>query len=100
MGKADIRRRWLGAIFLTAAAVMVITGETVLHSRLNPLAFAVFWLVCLAFTSAAIIVALRDLSAIRNRTRKEQRALFEDTLKDIARSAEKKARDSDRKGEN
>src|SRR5687768_1822159 len=91
--KSDLRRRWLGAIFLAIAAGMVIAGQTFLRDRLQPAGFLLFWLVCLGFTLLAIFVAFLDVFAIRQRTRDEQRALFEETLKDIARSA-----DADRAG--
>jgi uncharacterized membrane protein len=88
---SDTRRRWLGGIALGVALAMLIAGETVLSHRLGPLGFAIFWLVCLLFTCVAIIVAFRDLSVVRRRTREEQRALFESTLGEIARQRAAKA---------
>jgi hypothetical protein len=81
----DTRRRWLGAIFLLAALGMLISGETVLRERLSKLSFVVFWLICFVFTCLALLVAFMDASAIRRRTREERRALFDNTLQDIAR---------------
>ena len=88
---SDTRRRWLGGIALALALAMLIAGQTVLSRRLGPLGFAIFWLVCLLFTCVAIVVAFRDLSVVRRRTREEQRALFESTLGEIARQRAAKA---------
>ena len=88
---SDRRRRWLGGIALVLALAMLIAGQTVLSTRFGPLGFAVFWIVCLLLTCVAIIVAFRDLSVVRRRTREEQRALFESTLNEIARQKAAKA---------
>ena len=83
-------RRWFGGIFLVAALTMLIAGQTVLKDRFGPVGFVLFWCACLICTSAAIVMALLDLSAVRRRTRDEQRALFESTLQEIARQKELK----------
>ena len=82
---SDIRRRGLGAFFLLAALGMLVAGETLLRERMSPLVFLLFWLVCLLFTCLALFIAFLDVTAIRRRIRDEQRALFENTLRDIAR---------------
>src|SRR5262245_6806973 len=84
------RRRWVGGGFLVAALAMLVAGETVLKNRLEPIGFILFWLACLVCTCAAIMVALVDLSAVRRRTREEQRALLESTVQEIARQKELK----------
>jgi hypothetical protein len=83
--KADFRRRLLGAAFLGAALLMLVVGQTVLRNFLQDIGFLLYWLVCIFFTFLAVMVAFRDLSAVRHRTREEQRALLEDTLAEIAR---------------
>ncbi len=90
--RSDVRRRWLGAIYLALALGMLIVGQTVLRDRFGPVGFVIFWLVCLTFTCLAILVAFLDLSAVRRRTREEQRELVENTLKEIARQKEAKAK--------
>jgi hypothetical protein len=77
------RRRWFGAIVLLAALGMVVCGETVLRDRMGPVATLLYWMGCLALTSLAILVALLDVRALRHRSRREERALFEATLKKI-----------------
>ena len=88
---SDFRRRGLGAISLGLALAMLIAGQTVLRDRFSPLSFALFWFVCLIFTSLAIVVAFWDLRVVRRRTRDEQRELFESTLNEIARQKAAKA---------
>lgn len=89
--KADIRRRWFGAIFLLVSIGMLVAGQTVLSERLSPLGFIVFWLACLVCTCLAILVALIDVWVIRSRSREEQRAFLDDTIKEIARRKEERA---------
>jgi hypothetical protein len=59
---------------------MLVAGETVLRDRLSSLGFMVFWLGCFGFTVLAIFTALADARALRNESRNQQRALFEETL--------------------
>ena len=87
---ADLRRRWLGGISLGAALLMLIAGETVLRERLSGVTALLFWMACFALTFLAMLVAFLDMAVVRRRLRDEQRALLEDTFKDIAR--EKQAR--------
>ncbi len=94
---ANLRRRWLGAMFLTTALLMLIAGETVLAGRLNAFGFAVFWSACLVSTCGAIVVALRDLSETRRRMRDEHRTLFAETLNNIARSSKDRSQHPDKK---
>jgi hypothetical protein len=87
---ATARRRFIGAAFLTAALAMLVAGETVLQERLSATGFLIFWLGCLACTFGAIIVAFRDVRALGQRVSKDQRELFETTLKKIETDARSK----------
>jgi membrane protein implicated in regulation of membrane protease activity len=80
---ATTRRRWFGAVVLLAALAMLICGETVLKGKLGDLTFIAYWLVGLAFTGLAVVVAFLDARALQRRTRQEQRDLFETTLKEV-----------------
>jgi len=80
---ATARRRWFGAMVLVAALAMLICGETVLKGKLGNLTFICYWLLCLGFTCLAMLVALLDARALRRRTSREHRDLFEATLKEI-----------------
>jgi heme exporter protein D len=86
--KADLRRRWMGAVFLGTALLMLIAGETVLKHRMRAVPLLIYYLVLILFLGLAIFVALLDLAVVRFRAREEQRALLEDALKDIAREKE------------
>jgi hypothetical protein len=68
---------------LLLAAALLILGETVLKGRLGAVTFLLYWLLCLALTGAAIVIALIDLRAQRQGARQERRELLETTLKDI-----------------
>ena len=87
---ATTRRRWFGAVVLLAALAMLICGETVLKGKLADLTFIAYWLVCLALTGLAIVVAFLDARALQRRVRQEQRDLFETTLKEIQSRARPK----------
>jgi hypothetical protein len=48
-------------------------------------------MVCFLFTFLALLVAFLDLAIVQRRTREQQRALFEEALKGIARRPEGRA---------
>jgi hypothetical protein len=93
---ANARRRWFGAIAVLAALAMVICGETVLRDRLDPFATLIYWLVCMILTGVAVMMAFLDVRALGQRTRQEQRALFEATLKKIKSDVEARPQPPDR----
>ncbi len=93
---ATARRRWFGVIVLVAALAMLICGETVLKEKLQNLTFVCYWVVCLGFTSLAILLALLDARSLRRRISQEHRDLFEDTLRQIETNAKTKPRPCDR----
>ena len=83
------RHRVFGIIFLVAALAMLTLGLTVLEKhRLAALPMLIYWLVCFALTCGAMIVALRDLRAIRHETTDKHR----DLLKEIAHEIEDEAK--------
>jgi membrane protein implicated in regulation of membrane protease activity len=69
---------------------MLLAGETLLPERLGTEAFLAIWLACFVFACLAMLVALLDVSAIRRRSREEQRTLFESTLQEIGRQEQAK----------
>jgi hypothetical protein len=85
---STVRRRWLAALLLAGAVAMLAAGETLLKNRLGPAAFFGYWLVCLALTFQAMVLALREVRALQERSREEQRKLIEATLKEIQTQAE------------
>jgi hypothetical protein len=80
---ASGRRRWFGALILIVAMLMLVAGETVLKGRLTGLTFVVYWLACFGLTGMAMLVAILDLRAIRQRTQEEQRVFLEKAVKEI-----------------
>ena len=80
---ADARRRWLGMVCLGLAAGLLIWGQTVLKPHLEGFVYLVYWGLCFFFTFCAVIIALWDLRVLRNRTRREHRALIERTLEEV-----------------
>jgi signal transduction histidine kinase len=98
---ATTRRRWFGAIVLGIALLMLILGQTVFEGRLKGVAFLAYWLICFIFVGLTFVVAFRDVRAIQNQVRSEQRTLLESTLKDIetdARNQKNQAKRNGRKG--
>ena len=93
---ATARRRWFGACVLLTALAMLICGETVLKGTLGNLAFVFYWMVCFGLTGLAILIAFLDARALQQRTRQEQRRLFEATLKEIEAEAKNRPRRRDR----
>jgi hypothetical protein len=85
---ADALRRWLGAFCLAVAAGMLIWGQTVLLPYLAGFGFILYWLLCFAFTIAAIVIALLDVRAVRRRIRNEQAELIRRTLDEIEQNKE------------
>jgi len=83
----DMRRRWFGFTSLFLAGGMLIAGQTVLEPRLTRVAFLIYWMTCFLLVVAAILTALLDVRAMRNRTRREQTDLMEQALDEIKRQA-------------
>ena len=91
---ATARRRWFGSLVLLGAVTMLVCGQTVLQGRLKPWLLVIYWPVCCLLTGLAVIAALRDVRALQNRARQEQRELLESTLKEIETEARSKGRES------
>ena len=91
----DANRRKLGIVCLAVPGGMLILGETALKSSLDGVAFLVYWLVCFAFTVAAVFIALIDLRAVRRQTRQETQALLDETVGETERPPEEKPDKSD-----
>ena len=89
---ATARRRWLGALSLGAALIMLILGLTILWGKLGNLPFLLYWVVCIALTALAMATAFVDARVVSERTRREERDLLEHTLKDIVKDARGKPR--------
>lgn len=77
---------------LVLAIGLLIAGETLLEGWLGPLGFILLWTVCFVLTAAAIVIAFADARATAARTVREQRELFDSTLKKIPDEAAHKKR--------
>ena len=91
--KAKARRRWFGAFCLFASVVMLVAGETGLKGRLSAVGFLIYWTGCFLLTALAAGAALLDAARVRADSCREQRDLFEETLRRI--EAEKRERSHD-----
>jgi hypothetical protein len=87
-----IRRRLIGAVFILLALAMLICGQTILPGRLTPAGFLIYWLICLVFTCAAIVIAFRDARDLQQKVQREHRSLLDDTLRTIETEARQKKR--------
>ena len=76
----DARRRWWGVFFLTAAAGLVIWGQTVFREYLVGLWFILYWSMCFVLTAFAVLTALLDVRALRRQHRRQQQELLERTF--------------------
>ena len=90
---SQTRRRIFGIIFLGGASVMLVLGMTVLDHRLGPQPMLIYWLICFALTCGAMIVALRDLRAIRHETTDKHRDLLKEIAHEIEDEAKRKKSD-------
>ncbi len=97
---ATARRRWFGSVVLLGAVAMLVCGQTVLQGRLKPWMLLIYWPVCFLLTGLAVLAALRDVRALQNRARQEQRDLLESTLKEIETEAKSKGREPRHKRNN
>jgi membrane protein implicated in regulation of membrane protease activity len=93
---ADARRRWRGMLCLTLAAGLLVWGQTILEPVLQGVGFLVYWLVCLLFTLAAIVIALLDIRVMRRRVREQHRHLLQQVLDELE---SKKKPDSDQRAQ-
>ncbi len=88
----DNARRWIGAIFLTIAVLMVVLGQTVFEGNLRDLKFTfmVYWIACFGFTLMAVVIALLDVWIVRRKSRELERELIEETWNKVQREKARK----------
>ena len=77
LSRGQIMLRVCGGVLLTACALMVVLGMTVLNERLQGLQFILYWTWCLLLTFGAVILALWDMLLVRRILRRTRRELFE-----------------------
>ena len=86
-------RRILGLVFLLIACVQVAVGLTVLKDRLGAMATLLYWVSCLLATCGALLCAMLDAMRCLGDSRREQRNMLEQTLREI--DEERARRNSD-----
>ncbi len=72
----QIALRVVGAVLLTACALLVVLGSTVLAPQLQGPRFLLYWTWCTLLTLAALIIALADMFLVRRASRRTHRELF------------------------
>lgn len=70
-------------ICLGTSILLVVWGQFFLPRSVAPSLQMAFWLLCFVLTLAAILIALSDLLVLRQRTRAQKRALFNETMQEI-----------------
>ena len=77
LSPGQIVLRICGGVLLTACAIMVVLGTTVLNERLRGLQFVFYWTWCLLLTFGSFILALWDMLLVRRILKRTRRELFE-----------------------
>jgi hypothetical protein len=72
--------RFVGAVFLSSCAVMLVLGLTVLADRLRGPAYIRYWSWCFLLTLIAIGFAGVDMLLIRRASRHARREVFREQL--------------------
>jgi len=76
LSRWQIALRIVGTVLLTASALMVVLGSTILAKRLQGPRFLLYWTWCMLLTITAIIVAFADLLLVRRASKRTHRELF------------------------
>src|SRR2546427_654171 len=84
--------RIIGTIFITACALMLVLGLTLLSDRLRGPQFILYWSWCFLLTMAAIFVAFWDMLMVRRASKQPRRELFREQFMSKALS-EKRQQD-------
>lgn len=82
VNSAQAWRRWFGLLFLAISFGMLIWGQTFLKSRLEGMAFLVYWSFCFVFTLLAIATALLDILLVRRQSRIDRREMLRKAFTD------------------
>ena len=68
--------RTIGSIFITACALMLVLGLTLLSEQLRGPRFILYWSWCFLLTVAAMLVAFWDMLMLRRASKQTRRELF------------------------
>lgn len=95
--KPNLRRRRAQLVLLLLALVMLVLGFTKVGDNLTAPGALAYWLICLSFTLAAMLLAARDMRDIRRQNRENNIGLAEQAFDDV--SAEVKEARSKRRAQ-
>jgi hypothetical protein len=76
LSRGQIALRVAGGVLLTACAVMLVLGSTVLAKQLQGPRFLIYWTSCLLLTFIAMTIALWDMLLVRRISKRTRRELF------------------------
>ena len=76
LARGQILLRVFGAVLLTACALMVVLGSTILAERLHGPQFIFYWGWCSLLTFAAIVLALWDMLLVRRVLKRKRQEMF------------------------
>jgi hypothetical protein len=93
--KPNLPRRRAQLILLLIALAMLVLGLTKIANNLTPVGALAYWLVCLSFTLAAMLLAMRDMRDIRRQNREQNVGLAEQAFDGVSAEV-KEARDKRR----
>jgi hypothetical protein len=77
LSRGQIVLRVCGGVLLTACALMVVLGMTVLSERLQGPRFVLYWTWCLLLTLGAVVLSLWDILLVRRILKRTRRELFQ-----------------------
>ena len=89
---SNVRRRRLQFFLLAAAVLMLVLGLTAFSKSLGGVGLIAYYLVCMVFTLAAMLLAARDMREIRQQTREKKIGLAEQAFDGVSAEV-KEARD-------
>jgi drug/metabolite transporter (DMT)-like permease len=89
---SNLRRRRVQFVLLAAAVLMLVLGLTAFSKSLRGLGLIAYYLVCMTFTLAAMLLAVRDMREIRRQTREKKIGLAEQAFDGVSAEV-KEARD-------
>ena len=76
-------RRWLGMFFLAVSFAMMMWGQLVLHAHLSGIALTLYWIVCFAFSFAAVVVGILDVRGLLRSLKTERIASLRRAMRGI-----------------
>lgn len=80
-------QRWRGMLYLALSFAMMMWGQLVLNDRLSGIAFTIFWGVCFALASTAVVFGVLSVRGVLRETKSERNASLRRAMRGIKRPA-------------